>query len=155
MKDKIIEIDNILIRLSIANNQLVSLHHASLTEVEFIPQSEDPLFDEITSQLQAYFAGELKQFKIPINYEGTEFQQKVLSTMTKVPYGSTITYTELAHNAGFPEAVRAVASVCRFNKIPIIIPCHRIIRKNKSFGNYSFYNKDFKPYLLRLEGAIL
>jgi methylated-DNA-[protein]-cysteine S-methyltransferase len=66
----------------------------------------------------------------------TGFQAAVLSAARRVPYGSTCTYSELALMAGFPKAIRAVASVMRNNRVPLLVPCHRIVKKDGSTGAY-------------------
>lgn len=88
-----------------------------------------------------------------VHLEGTEFQRSVLATMRHVPYGATCSYSELANLSGFPNARRAVASVCARNKVPLIIPCHRIIKSDGSIGKY-FYGSATKEKLLKMEASI-
>ncbi|WP_393971485.1 methylated-DNA--[protein]-cysteine S-methyltransferase [Oxyplasma meridianum] len=67
---------------------------------------------------------------------GTEFQMKVWDAISKIPYGSTMTYSQIAEKIGRPKAVRSVANACGKNPVPIIIPCHRVIRKSGDLGGY-------------------
>ena len=89
---------------------------------------------------------------LAVNLEGTEFQRKVLASMRLIPGGETRSYSELASLSGFPDAHRAVASVCARNKVPLIIPCHRIIKADGSIGKY-FYGSATKAKLLKMEAA--
>jgi methylated-DNA-[protein]-cysteine S-methyltransferase len=91
---------------------------------------ESKPFAEVIRQLRAYFGGELKEFDLPLVLDGTEFQLLVWSNLRKIPYGETISYSELAERIGNPKAVRAVGLANGSNPIPIIIPCHRVIGKN-------------------------
>ncbi len=104
----------------------------------FVEQPDDQLLAPIIMQVQAYLDGAIIDFSaIPIDCEGmSEFQQAVLRVARSIPYGTTVSYSALAKEAGFPAAVRAGASVMRNNPFPLIIPCHRVIRKNGSPGAY-------------------
>lgn len=98
---------------------------------------EDPAgFREPIRQLRAYFAGELEEFEIPLAPEGTEFQQRVWTELSKIPYGATVSYGELARRIGNPKACRAVGLANGSNPIPIIIPCHRVIGSNGKLTGY-------------------
>jgi len=95
------------------------------------PQAEwkedSAFFADVMRQLNAYFAGELREFEIPLLMEGTEFQKRVWKMLQTIPYGATISYGELAKKIGDPKAVRAVGAANGQNPIPIIVPCHRVI----------------------------
>jgi len=84
-------------------------------------------FDECKRQLQKYFAGELREFKIPLAPQGTDFQLQVWNALQTIPYGETVSYGELARQIGRPAASRAVGAANGKNPIPVIIPCHRVI----------------------------
>lgn len=101
-------------------------------------------------ELNDYFAGNLTHFSIPIELNGTEFQQKVWQELLKIPFGKTISYQEQSENIGNPLAIRAVANANSKNKIAIIVPCHRVIGKNKSLTGYAG-GIDRKEFLLNLE----
>ena len=92
--------------------------------------------NEPVRQLQAYFAGELREFVLPVAPEGTAFQQSVWRQLQRIPYGETISYGELANRLGNPKAVRAVGLANGANPISIVIPCHRVIGSNGSLVGY-------------------
>jgi methylated-DNA-[protein]-cysteine S-methyltransferase len=85
------------------------------------------IFREVIRQLNEYFAGDLKEFNLPLAPEGTPFQVSVWSALRTIPYGETISYAQLAKRIGNPKAVRAVGRANGANPLPIIIPCHRVI----------------------------
>lgn len=87
-------------------------------------------------QLQAYFAGELKNFDLKLEGEGTEFQQTVWKALCEIPYGETLSYGELARRIGQPTAARAVGLANGQNPIAVIVPCHRVIGANGSLTGY-------------------
>lgn len=87
-------------------------------------------------ELTEYFSGKLNNFKVPVVYPGTEFQQKVWSELIKIPYGKTISYEELANRAGIKNGARAVGTANGMNRIGIIIPCHRVVNKSGKLGGY-------------------
>lgn len=76
------------------------------------------------------------QINLPLDIQGTVFQQKVWSALQKIPYGTTLTYSEVAQKIGHPKAIRAVANACASNLLAIAIPCHRVIQKNGSLSGY-------------------
>ena len=105
---------------------------------------------EIISQLNAYFAGKLESFDLPLAPEGTPFQQKVWKNLCDIPYGETISYGELAKRIGNPNASRAVGLANGSNPIPIVIPCHRVIGSNGKLTGYGG-GLNIKEKLLALE----
>jgi methylated-DNA-[protein]-cysteine S-methyltransferase len=105
---------------------------------------------EATRQLDAYFAGKLREFTVPLAPEGTEFQQQVWRALCDIPYGETTSYGELARRIGHPKAVRAVGLANGSNPIAIIIPCHRVIGSNGSLTGYGG-GLPIKKALLALE----
>jgi len=113
------------------------------------PDSVAPL-REAVAQLEAYFAGELSRFDVPLALEGTPFQQECWSTLRTIPYGQTITYGELAQRIGRPSAYRAVGAANGSNPIPIIVPCHRVIGSNGSLTGFGG-GLSVKRRLLELE----
>jgi methylated-DNA-[protein]-cysteine S-methyltransferase len=88
---------------------------------------ENPVLREAAEQLSAYFAGDLKEFDLPLAPRGTDFQQIVWSALRTIPYGQTRSYLQIATAIGSPKAVRAVGAANGRNPIPIVIPCHRVI----------------------------
>jgi methylated-DNA-[protein]-cysteine S-methyltransferase len=105
---------------------------------------------EFIRQLRAYFAGQLEDFDLPIEPEGTDFQRKVWKLLCDIPYGETISYGELARRIGNPKACRAVGLANGSNPIPIIIPCHRVIGSNGKLTGYGG-GLPIKEKLLALE----
>jgi methylated-DNA-[protein]-cysteine S-methyltransferase len=93
-------------------------------------------FEAITEQLDAYFAGELEDFALDLSPHGTPFQQRVWDELTKIPYGETMSYSELAQRLGNPNAVRAVGLANGRNPISIVVPCHRVIGADGSLTGY-------------------
>lgn len=93
---------------------------------------------ELIHLIRAYFSGRRIPVSLQIDLSGyTQFQQKVLRAAQKIPYGTTCSYAELARRAGAPKAVRAVGTVMANNPIPLVIPCHRVIKSDGSLGNFS------------------
>jgi methylated-DNA-[protein]-cysteine S-methyltransferase len=96
-----------------------------------------PLMIHCIEQLIQYFQGERRQFELPINQQGTAFQQEVWSELMQIPYGRTISYLELARKTGDTKATRAVANANGKNNVCIIVPCHRVIGSNGELVGYS------------------
>jgi methylated-DNA-[protein]-cysteine S-methyltransferase len=111
-------------------------------------------FAELMRQLRAYFAGELKEFDVPLRLEGTEFQLRVWQALRGIPYGETISYLELAKRIGDTKAVRAVGLANGSNPIPIIVPCHRVIGSDGSLVGFGG-GLQTKQKLLALESKQL
>jgi methylated-DNA-[protein]-cysteine S-methyltransferase len=107
-------------------------------------------FDAVAKQLAAYFAGELREFDLPLAPRGTEFQMKVWRELCRIPYGETISYGELARRIGQPGASRAVGLANGRNPIGIIVPCHRVIGADGSLTGYGG-GLDRKKWLLEHE----
>jgi methylated-DNA-[protein]-cysteine S-methyltransferase len=95
-----------------------------------------PPFEAAREQLDAYFAGDLEQFDLPLALHGTEFQLRVWEQLAKIPFGETISYSELARRLGDPKLVRAVGLANGRNPVSIIIPCHRVIGADGSLVGY-------------------
>jgi len=93
---------------------------------------ETQLIKEAKEQLEEYFNGERKEFHLPLEPKGTEFQKQVWRALRKISYGTTKTYKEIAVEVGNEKACRAVGMANNKNPIPIIIPCHRVIGSNKN-----------------------
>jgi methylated-DNA-[protein]-cysteine S-methyltransferase len=130
----------------------------NITDVYFandvIPQEaeivETALISEAFSQLDAYFAGELKSFNLPLAPQGTNFMQTVWQALCTIPYGTTASYKDIAIAINNPKALRAVGQANSKNPIPIFIPCHRIIANNGKPGGYSG-GLEIKAFLIALE----
>ncbi len=115
-----------------------------------IETGTSPFFLTLIKELKAYFKGELQDFKVPIDTQGTAFQMQAWDALLKIPYGETRSYLEQAHAINKPKAFRAVASANRNNRISILIPCHRVIAKNGSLAGYGG-GLDRKEFLISLE----
>jgi O-6-methylguanine DNA methyltransferase len=109
---------------------------------------------EVIDQLTRYFNGKLAKFSAPIDLIGTSFQLRVWKELRNIPYGTTISYKQLARRAGVPRGFQAVGLANSCNPIPIIVPCHRVIGSDGSLTGYAAGIKT-KEFLLRAEGAIL
>ncbi|MER5376420.1 methylated-DNA--[protein]-cysteine S-methyltransferase [Streptomyces sp. NPDC002553] len=113
---------------------------------------DDRLFAEAEDQLRAYFAGELKEFTLPLRLDGTPFQRGVWAELRKIPYGETRTYGDLAHALGAPTASRAVGLANGRNPVGIIVPCHRVVGADGSLTGYGG-GLDRKRRLLSFESG--
>lgn len=144
-----------------------------IRRVEFHPQKkllsgessqepDDPSVDttqllhEARRQIDAYLAGRATEFDLPLEFADlSAFSQKVLLALTKVPYGTIVSYGELSRMAGAPGAARAVGRVMAANPLPIIVPCHRVIPSSGGIGGYSGGEGSLsKCWLLELEGSV-
>ena len=110
----------------------------------------DQILDQAEAELKEYFAGERKEFTVPVRLTGTEFQKKVWAALAEIPYGRTATYGEIAARIGKPKACRAVGTANHHNPVPIIVPCHRVIGAGGSLTGYGG-GLEVKAYLLTLE----
>ena len=111
--------------------------------------SVEPL-SQAVEQLGRYFAGERVQFTCPLDLRGTPFQLKVWNALTRIPYGETRSYAEIAREIGHPSAVRAVGAANGANPVAIIVPCHRVIGSNGALTGYGG-GLPTKAWLLALE----
>lgn len=110
--------------------------------------------DEVRRELDLYFEGELRDFDLPLDWRlTTGFRGKVQHAISRIPYGQTRTYTEMARSAGNERAVRAAGTACGSNPIPIVVPCHRVLRSGGALGGYGG-GLDMKKALLELEGIL-
>ncbi len=109
--------------------------------------------DEVARQLDDYFAGRRQRFDLPLDWQLSRgFRRTVLGHLaTDIGYGATASYAVLANLAGSPNAVRAVGTACATNPIPVVVPCHRVVRSDGSMGGYRG-GPDAKRVLLHLEG---
>lgn len=113
-------------------------------------EEEDAILAETKKQLAEYLDGNRKEFDIPLLMVGTDFQKNVWNALLKIPYGTTISYLQLAKNIGNAKAVRAVANADGANAMAVIIPCHRVIESNGGLGGYGG-GVAIKKQLLELE----
>ena len=109
--------------------------------------------DEAFVQLSEYLDGKREVFDLDLEPDGTDFQKDVWNALMRIPYGKTVSYSDVAIASGHPGAVRAVGNAVGRNPIPVIIPCHRVIRADGSIGGYAL-GTELKIRLLKLEGAL-
>jgi methylated-DNA-[protein]-cysteine S-methyltransferase len=108
--------------------------------------------DDVRRELDLYFEGKLTEFDLPIDWQLTDgFRKKVQRAINRIPYGQTRTYTDMARSAGNERAVRAAGTACGSNPIPIVVPCHRVLRTGGGLGGYGG-GLPMKEALLELEG---
>lgn len=132
--------DNIILGL-----KLVKAHENLSERIEY--------FAEVAKQLDEYFAGKRTKFELNILPKGTEFQKKVWKELSKIPYGKTKSYQEIAKLIGNTNAQRSVGLTCNRNPILLIIPCHRVISKNGDIGGFA-YGNTIKQKLLEIENRV-
>lgn len=139
-----------LCRIKIQIASETAFHEELRTDYHSIPEKKEPL-NSLKKQFSLYFAGKLRDFSCPFDLEeGTPFQKKVWRKLLAVPYGSTRSYEWLAKAVGKPGACRAIGNANGQNPLPIIVPCHRIVRKNGDLGGYTG-GTHIKQFLLNLE----
>jgi O-6-methylguanine DNA methyltransferase len=112
---------------------------------------------KILNQIKSYLMGDLKKFNININIKVTDFQKKVLNAVKRIEYGKVKSYGQIAKEIKKPRAYRAIGNAISKNPIPIVIPCHRVIRSDGSIGGFKGKSKriDIKRKLLEIEGIII
>ena len=112
-----------------------------------------PVTGQARQQLTEYFAGQRREFDLPLAPAGTDFQRRVWELLREIPFGETVTYGDLARRLGNPRAARAVGMACNRNPIAIVVPCHRVVGSTGSLTGYAG-GLDAKAFLLKLEGAL-
>ena len=138
-------------KIKISENGNGKITFVGVSDGKCSNKSETPAIQKTAAQLNEYLNGSRKTFDVPIEPAGTEFQMRVWTELNKVPYGSTVTYGELAAKIGKPKAARAVGMAMNRNPIMIIQPCHRVIGSDGSLTGFAF-GVDMKKDLLKLEG---
>ena len=162
MNQKIFQVDNLHyhFRITYSKNKLYNLSFSedknNLIEkqlsLKISNNTTSKFAKEVQNQLNAYFQRRLKKFDIPVHIEGSEFSLKVFKEMSKIPYGKTKSYKQVAEKIKEPKSARAVGRVSGSNKIPIVIPCHRIVGSTGELVGYSGGGGLlFKSYLQLLE----
>jgi AraC family transcriptional regulator of adaptative response/methylated-DNA-[protein]-cysteine methyltransferase len=111
------------------------------------------ILDQVDRELKEYFAGNRRDFSVPLVAPGSEFQEKVWSALRRIPFGTTTSYADLARRIGHPQSVRAVGRANGDNRIAIVIPCHRVVRSDGTLCGYGG-GRWRKQFLLDLEGGI-
>jgi methylated-DNA-[protein]-cysteine S-methyltransferase len=121
---------------------------------KIVSQPDHKVLKECEKQMCEYFAGQRKQFDLPLDLGGTTFQKLVWEQLCNIPFGETRSYLDIAESIDNPKAVRAIGQANKANRYPIIIPCHRVIGKNRSLTGYAGTRIDLKEKLLQHEGAL-
>lgn len=142
-------------------NLLVAINEYGLVHVDFVAglralpdmsswQQDHEALAPFLAEFDAYFAGRLQRFSLPLAARGTAFQQAVWQALCDIPYGETRSYSDIARAIGKPDAVRAVGAANGRNPLSIIVPCHRVIGQNGSLTGYAG-GLEIKKALLALE----
>ena len=119
------------------------------------PEGRSRLLDAAVRQLEAYFAGDLVAFELPLELHGTAFQRRCWLALASIPYGRTVSYGEQARRLGLgPAAARAVGAANGKNPLPIVLPCHRVLGADGSLTGFGG-GLETKRFLLEHEGALL
>jgi methylated-DNA-[protein]-cysteine S-methyltransferase len=139
------------IGFGVSENESVFQHH--LEERGFRPVADWNAIAGVARQLREYFGGQRDRFEVPLDFSGVSpFTRSVLTATAQIPYGSLSTYRDIAQQVGRPSATRAVGNALGRNPIPVIVPCHRVIRSDHSLGGYTG-DLEIKERLLSLEGV--
>jgi methylated-DNA-[protein]-cysteine S-methyltransferase len=135
---------------------------AGLTAIRFPSRTAEPLkttkttsvLDHAIEELTAYFKSELTRFSVPLVWAGTPFQESVWVALTHIPYGETVSYSEVANAIGRPQSARPVGGAVGRNPLPIMVPCHRVMGSNGALTGFTG-GLEFKVSLLTHEGHSL
>lgn len=135
------------------NEKLISMYWAVYKRAHIDPswREDSTKFTELATQIHEYFDGTRTKFPLPAAASGTPFQQQVWQIIAQIPYGTSITYKDIAEKVGKPHAVRAVGTAVGSNPFSIIVPCHRVMASSGGLGGYAG-GIAAKERLLHLEG---
>lgn len=144
--------DTVIGKIMIADNgeAITRLYFENQIDEKNFNMQETPLIKQAISQINEYLCGKRKNFDIKLAFSGTDFQKRVWNALTKIPYGKTASYKDIAKEAGNEKACRAVGMANHNNPIAIIIPCHRVIGANGSLVGFGG-GLGTKEFLLNLE----
>jgi len=136
----------------------INAEHGHIVSIDFNAEGgasgePEPVLAEAANQLKEYFAGERREFDLPLAPGGTDFQQTVWHALKAIPFGELRSYRDVADEIGKPKAVRAVGAANGQNPIPIVVPCHRVIGSDGSLTGFAG-GLDMKRALLALEGSL-
>jgi methylated-DNA-[protein]-cysteine S-methyltransferase len=146
-------VDGMEVRLVASTSGIRAIDFDFSRPVEAERHDGNRLLAETARQLQAYFAGQLREFRLPLDMRGTDFQMRVWRQLQTIPYGETRSYLQIAAAIGSPKAVRAAGAANGANPIPIIVPCHRVIGASGKLVGYGG-GLPLKKRLLELEGGV-
>jgi methylated-DNA-[protein]-cysteine S-methyltransferase len=143
-----------LVRVGLPNQDAEALLEDLATRVSPRVLEAPAQLDDARRELDLYFEGKLTDFDLPLDWQlSKDFRRKVLRAIARIPYGQTRSYTEMASSAGNERAVRAAGTACGTNPIPLVVPCHRVLRSGGALGGYGG-GVPMKEGLLRLEGVL-
>jgi methylated-DNA-[protein]-cysteine S-methyltransferase len=149
---EVLFLDGLKLRLVASESGIRAIEFTLAKPVDGHQRDANPLLREAVSQLHAYFARDLRRFKLPLDMHGTEFQKRVWRELETIPYGETRSYAQIAAAIGTPNAVRAVGAANGSNPVAIVVPCHRVIGSGGRLTGYGG-GLPLKKRLLELEGA--
>ena len=126
-----------------------------LVELSFLGQSQSKysIDDNLQKSVDLFFSNTGLQSLPPMDLQGTDFQLSVWNALRSIPRGSTSSYKAIAEKIGSPNASRAVGTACKLNPIPLFIPCHRVVKQDKSIGQFALGTHN-KKYLSNMEASL-
>jgi methylated-DNA-[protein]-cysteine S-methyltransferase len=143
-----------LVRVGLPNQDADELLVELATRVSPRVLEAPAQLDAARRELDLYFEGKLTEFDLPLDWQlSRDFRRRVLRALARIPYGETRSYTQMATSAGNERAVRAAGTACGTNPIPLVVPCHRVLRSGGALGGYGG-GLPMKEGLLRLEGVL-
>jgi methylated-DNA-[protein]-cysteine S-methyltransferase len=143
-----------LVRVGLPNQDADALLLDLATRVSPRVLEAPAQLDQARRELDLYFEGRLTDFDLPLDWQlSRDFRRKVLRAIARIPYGQTRSYTQMATSAGNERAVRAAGTACGTNPLPLVVPCHRVLRSGGALGGYGG-GLPMKQGLLRLEGVL-
>ena len=130
-------------------------NEVGLVELSFLGQSQSKYStdDNLQRSVDLFFSNMGLQSLPPMDLQGTDFQLSVWNALRSIPRGSTSSYKAIAEKIGSPNASRAVGTACKLNPIPLFIPCHRVVKQDKSIGQFALGTHN-KKYLLSMEASL-
>jgi methylated-DNA-[protein]-cysteine S-methyltransferase len=146
-------LDDVELRLVASASGIRAIEFDARAVPECQRNDRNPILTEAVCQLRAYFGGALREFCLPLDIEGTDFQKRVWRQVAAIPYGETRSYLQISTALGSPGAVRAVGAANGANPVPIVVPCHRVIGAHGKLVGYGG-GLAMKRRLLELEGAM-
>ena len=144
-----------LLHIEERDDALISVRYLRPEACHEYPLSEaTPLLREACAQFDAYFAGRLRRFSLPVSPMGTAFQRRVWKELCRIEWGRTLSYGEIARAAGSPRGARAVGMACNRNPLLLVVPCHRVVGADGSLVGFG-EGLELKRRLLELERVFL
>jgi methylated-DNA-[protein]-cysteine S-methyltransferase len=125
-------------------------HNGPKPSADWEMNPSHPILKQAGKELNEYLSGKRTDFSVPLAFDGTEFQREIWKQIARIPFGKTISYTELARRVGAPKATRPAGTATGRNPLGIIIPCHRVVAKDGGLGGYAG-GLDRKKSLLKIE----